>query len=242
MTRNLRQAAILPLAMGLALAACDRSAPPSDKVKDAMEGAVAQVSGSVPQGVAEGLYAPRDECAAIEGAAEFRQRLAAAVADRDADAFAALAAEDIRLDFGGGAGRDMLTSRLTDPEYELWSELETLLEMGCAPGQAGGIVLPWIFAQQLDDGDPYSGMIVTGERVPLRRAADDSAPVLESISWDVVELVGGLRPEEPYQRVRAADDVEGFIATDSLRSLIDYRLLASSRDGRWAINALVAGD
>ncbi len=229
------------LSLPLALAACGNKAP-SERIEETIDEAVETVSGTATPALAEGPYAPRDECGDLEGAAAFRQQIADAVEARDAGGLAALAAEDVKLDFGGATGRILLREWLSDEDHMLWDELDALTGLGCAAGNAGGIVLPWYWAQDIDAVDPMMGMIVTGERVPLHRAASDNSEVLESISWDVVELVGGLRPDDAFQKVRATDGTEGFIATERLRSLIDYRLTAISRDGRWHIVTLLAGD
>ena len=59
---------------------------------------------------------------------------------------------------------------------------------------------------------------------------------------DVVELTDGLQSDAPFQKVRLQDKTEGYIASASLRSLIGYRLIASSRNSKWSITSLVAGD
>jgi hypothetical protein len=190
--------------------------------------------------LAKGKWAPRDECGAVEGAAAFRERLAAAVAARDADALVALAAEDIKLDFGGGEGTAELRSRLDAPDYELWGELDSLMTLGCAANDEGGITIPWYFDQDLGAIDPFTAWLATGQDVPIY-AARDSDRLSGALSWDVVELAE-WDPEQPRQQITLPEGATGFIATDKLRSLIDYRLLASSRNGRWRITSFLAGD
>jgi hypothetical protein len=170
----------------------------------------------------------------------FRQRLALAVQARDAEGVAALAADDVKLDFGGGAGRAELIRRLSDSGGKLWSEMDSLLALGCAKNAQGGITLPWYFEQKIPL-DPYKAMIVTGEDVPLYLGPDPKSQQLATIDWDAVELMEGLKTEDAFQHVKLGDK-EGYIATDRLRSAIDYRLSASSRNGRWRITSLVAGD
>jgi hypothetical protein len=235
--------AALMLASLFTLAACERENAPSDSVKQAAETIVEQVEGSTqPAPRGEGAYAPRDGCAQKPGATEFRRALVAAVKARDAEALAALAAPDVKLDFGGGAGRAELRKRLSDKDAPLWEELDELLALGCAVNEQGGITMPWHFAQEIGGVDPMMGMIVTGEKVPLLDApAEDAKPVAQ-LSWDAVELAGGLQPEAPFQKVTTTDGKSGFVASDKLRSLIDYRIIASSRDGEWSFTTLVAGD
>ena len=236
------RAAILAASL-LALAACERERAPSDSVKQAAETIVKQVDGSAsPAKTAKGAYAPRDECANKPGATEFRRALAAAVEARDAEAVAALAAPDVKLDFGGGAGRDELRRRLSAKDAPLWDELEALLELGCADNRQGGITMPWHFAQDIGGVDPMMGMIVIGENVPLLDAPAEDAKPVAHLSWAAVELTGGLQPAAPYQKVSTVDGETGFVASDKLRSLLGYRMIASSRDGKWSFTTLVAGD
>lgn len=229
-------------AMLLALAACSQEQAPSDKLRNAATELVEQATGTEPPKLADGPWAPRDECAELPGAAAFRESLANAVEARDVDALAALSASDIKLDFGGGSGTGELRARLLNPERSLWDELDDLLALGCAANGQGGLTIPWYFTQDMGDVDPFEGMIVTGEHVPLRAAPDPKADALAEISWDLVTLEGGLHPEERYQKVATADGRKGYIATAKLRSLVDFRLVASSRNGKWSITSLVAGD
>lgn len=217
------------LAAVLVLAACGQESAPAAEASAAPSASPAPL----------GKYAPRDECGALPGAAAFRERLAAAVKSRDAQAVAALAAEDVKLDFGDGAGRGELAARLQRPDGELWTALDELLTLGCAAGDEG-FTLPWYFAQEIDI-DPYGGMIVTGDSVPLLPAPDLSRPPLEMLNWDAVELVAGLDPEKPYQQVRFGRE-QGYVATGRLRSLIDYRLFAERVGDHWEIATLIAGD
>jgi hypothetical protein len=230
--------ALLLLPVLLACVGCSQDDAPSEQVAEAAEEIVAPSPEPAP--FAAGKWAPRDECGSVEGAAAFRERLAVAVQARDPDALAELAAEDIKLDFGGGEGAAELRSRLDSPDYELWDELDALMTLGCAANEEGGITIPWYFAQDLGEIDPYTAWLVIGEDVPIY-AARDGDRRSGALSWDLVE-VADWDPEQPRQPVSLADGVSGFIATEKLRSLIDYRLIASSRNGRWRITTLIAGD
>jgi hypothetical protein len=233
-----RLIAALPLL--LFLSSCDRQEAPADELVKSAEKLVGTKKAE-PQPLAKGPYAPRDTCGDLEGAGAFRRNLAEAVRLRDADAFVALAAEDIKLDFGGGSGRAELRKRLTSDEWNLWRELDELLALGCAVNKQGGLTIPWYFEQKTTGVDPMAGMIVTGEEVPLRSSPEEEGTPLRTISWDVVEI-GSLRPDATYQQVTTTEGEQGFIATDKLRSLIDYRLSATRRNSRWSIVSLVAGD
>lgn len=228
----------------LLLAACNSADAPADTASDSLPSAagsapVAATPSAAP--LAKGRLAPRNACGAIAGAADFRQAVIEAVQLRDADALAALADPDIRLDFGGGSGVAELRKRLADPNLHLWDKLAELLALGCAPSEGGGIVMPWAFGQEIGDTDPYSAMLVTGEDVPVLAEPRAGAKVVAQISWDLVEQTD-LETGAKFQPVALGSGEKGYIASDKLRSLLDYRLLAISRDGRWRITALIAGD
>ncbi|BBC73759.1 conserved hypothetical protein [Altererythrobacter sp. B11] len=227
-------------AAALVLGACSQESAPSDTVEEAAENIVDVAQGDPTETphVAEGPYAPRDECVGLEGADAFRQKLAEVVKARDVDGFAALAASDIKLDFGGGGGTQELRARLSAPDSDLWSQLDKLIKLGCARNAQGGITMPWYFAQDIP-GDAFSNMVVTGEDVPL--LSPQTGKALRQLSWDVVALVDGLHPDAAFQQVKIGENT-GYVATPMLRSVIDYRLIASSRNGKWSITSFIAGD
>jgi hypothetical protein len=228
----------MPLLLGLA--ACNRHNAPSDQLAQSAKQFVGAAT-PTPAPLAEGPYAPRDTCHGVKGADDFRRQLADAVMARDTNAFLVLAADDIKLDFGGGTGRAELKKRLTDKDWKLWNELDQLLKLGCAANEQGGITIPWYFEQHIDKVDATTGMLVTGENVPLLSAPDPKSPPVETISWNVVSLAS-LAPDDPYQSVTTLDGKQGYIATGKLRSLLDYRLRATQRNGKWSIVSLVSGD
>ena len=229
----------LVITLLLACAACSQQDAPVEEIAKAAEEIVDP--GAAGPRLAMGRYAPRDECADIEGAAAFRERLAAAVTARDTEALVALAASDIELDFGGGGGTAQLRALLEQSSGALWQDLAELMELGCAANEQGGITIPWFFEQDLSLADPATAVLVTGEDVPVRERADPEMRPSRTISWDVVDIVA-FDPEAPLQQVSLADETVGYVPTDKLRSLLDYRLIASSRNGRWRITSLIAGD
>ena len=191
-------------------------------------------------------FAPRNDCSRVEGADSFRMTLITAVANRNAAMLLPLFAEDVLLDFGGGGGRETLSQRLTDPEYNLWGELDELLSLGCAKGAEGGIVLPWIWGQELGEDDAFAVLYVTGADVPIYRDAkgDD---VIARVSWGLVGWSAYLEQsvDEEGQRTKIVvpDKRTGFIANNKVRSLVDYRLIVDRKDdGHLQVTAFVAGD
>ena len=194
--------------------------------------------------VTAGHLAPRDGCASLPGAAAFRKALAAAVRRRDAAALAALAADDVTLDFGGTSGPAELRRLMQGAEgAALWRELDALLTLGCAV-EDGDMVLPWFFAQELGgDADP-ARYLVAGANVPLREGPSASAQVTRALSW---VLVRSLEPADAapraYTRVRLdGATATGYVESARLRSQLGYRLGARREGSGWKIAWFLAGD
>ncbi len=197
---------------------------------------------------APGQYAPRDECSAQEGGARFLASLKAAVAARDANAFAALASPGIFLDFGGGGGHEAVLAMLGHGS-EKWSELDRIMALGCAFDEDNGaLVLPWFFNQNLGDADPYSTMVTLGSEVPLRARPSRRGRAKKVLNWQLIHVYE-VEVDDPGYRTVAVIDAnddgandDGYIRIDSLRSQLDYRLRAEKVDGNWRITAFIAGE
>lgn len=243
---NHRRRSFVASLVALALVACSQPNAPADKTGNSVDSKLdepkpAAIETAAPAKVVKGAFAPRDECTDIPGAAAFSRQLAAAVAARDADKLVALAAPDVRLDFGGGAGTTELRARLAEQDRNLWGELDALTQLGCSANAQDSMTLPWLFDQDFGHRDPMMTMIVVGEDVPTYISDDEGAAPSGALSWDAVELVEGLTPGR-LQKVTTGDGKTVFIATDRLRSVIDYRLTALRRDGQWRFTSLIAGD
>ncbi len=243
----------------LLLAACSQSDAPSEELGLAAEELVDSVL-ETPQpgeGAELGPLAPRDDCVNLKGAEDFLAMLQGAIALRDAEVVVALAAEDVKLGFGGNDGADVLHEALTGDDDTLWQALEDVVAMGCAPNSSGGLTMPWYFAQDLQ-GDAFESYIVTTDDGPLHSEPREESPRIAILNWEEVSLrfgedgtmLTGSNPEDPENSwygvrtlpPRGEEPVEGFIRASQLRSVVDYRMLAASRNGRWRIVALLAGD
>jgi hypothetical protein len=196
-----------------------------------------------PVGTMPASYPPKDECAALPGFPAFRDKLGAAVRKRDAAALVVLADPAVRLDFGGGAGRDELRRRLTTSRPELWRKLEDVLQLGCAADD-GLATMPWVFSRMPEDVDPYRAMLVAGDPVIVRVLPSATASPRGELAWALVTPVDGeIDPKARFVEVETSDrSLKGFVAAARLRSLLDYRLVAESQPGGWVITAFLAGD
>ncbi|RPF72335.1 hypothetical protein [Aurantiacibacter spongiae] len=241
-----RVAALLATSALLSLAACDRANPPSEKLERAAEEMVTGEPAAEPVEVLKGPLAPRNDCTDLPGAPAFLAALRTAVEERDADALASLAADDIKLDFGGGAGIATMRQRLAADGGRLWGELERILDLGCAAKGDDSITMPWYFAQETD-ADPATSMLVMGQDVPMYQGPDERSAVIARISWDRATIASGNPGGGEYRRVEWTDpesgeDVSGFVRSDQLRSMLGYRLMAARRNDRWRIVNFLAGD
>lgn len=228
---------LLGLALVVALAGCgsadrDPAAAPSRIAGEPVQ----------PTPVPQGRFEPRNECVELPGAKPFFLALETAVGRRDADLLLRITDARVKLDFGGGGGLQTFRERLADKDGRLWQSLERLTALGCARAANGDMVMPWYFEQDMEGVDPAGSLIVTGKDVPLRQTPAVDAPALESVSWDAVALTDGLDARAPFQKVRTVSGKEGYIASDRLRSPLDYRLRAAPAGDSWRIVSFVAGD
>lgn len=190
-----------------------------------------------------GQYAPRDECSAQDGGAQFLASLKAAVKARDARAVAALSSPDVILDFGGGGGQEAVRERLGKGS-KLWRELDKLLALGCAWDEDNGaLVLPWFFAQDLGDADPFSTHVILGSAVPLREIPQRSAKVRKVLNWQLVHIYEVEVSDPGFAPVAVIDsEWEGHVRLKDLRSQLDYRVRAEKEGGQWRIKSFLAGE
>lgn len=238
----MKRSIALSLALCLSLTACERGKAPSEKLRDSVEQTIVEVTeNAFKEDLQAGPWAPRNECKADEEAKGFLDALRQAVTKRDTQALLSLTATNVKLDFGGGTGHELLQQRLEDAEHPLWDDLERLAGLGCALDDMGNLTLPWIFAQDSKVDDAFTAMLALGEKVPMHETADPASPVVEFVAWDFVTLAGEYS-EDPVLQVRSRAGREGFMARKDLRSLVDYRLMASKGDDGWKIDLLVAGD
>lgn len=234
------------IALGL-LAGCGKEpapvAQPSASAAPVEPSASASIAASEPAAplLKAASYPPRDECKGLPGWADFRTKLEQAVAHRDAETLAGLIDPAIELDFGGGHGVKELRRRLDDKDYKLWDQLTALLPLGCAADESSA-TMPWIFAKAPEDADPYAGMLVLGDAVPAYAKPDAASPALATLNWPVVTVVDNSGSEQPFTKVTLPDSKIAYVESTKLRSLLDYRLIASRAKQGWRITALIAGD
>jgi hypothetical protein len=203
---------------------------------------VALAAGQVPPG----RLPPIDTCRDDAGFIAFRKRLETAVARRDVAALLQLMDDKVRLTFGGRAGKEgfrQLWLARPDEQSKLWAELDEVLELGCARAKdahgADYRAFPSMFVT--GDGLDGYGTWVARPGARLRRAPSLRGRVIARLNWHVLHVDGEWRGGE-WIPVRVRGGPRGYVHRSVARSLIDYRLIAQQRGGRWLITAFIAGD
>jgi hypothetical protein len=188
---------------------------------------------------------PVDEATSDPSLVAFRNELLAAVRKRDAEAVVALADPKIRTSFGGGDGAADFKRSLA--QKGVWEDFESLITQGgkfVGEGPGRSFWAPYVYSAWPDAHDAFASLAVTGENVPLYESADKSSPVIATLSYDIVQRAGDVgRDAGEWQNVKTADGHTGWVEARSVRSPVGYRAgFLKNKDGKWQINALVAGD
>ena len=188
---------------------------------------------------------PVDECSTDASFVAFRTALNEAVDRRDRDALLALVADNIEVDFGGGAGRNHFaqTWELDRPaDSRLWDELGQALRLGCVRDPEGGyFISPSFSAEELENADPFETALAIRPGTEFLAAIAHTGGVVALLDWDVV-TVPDWDFEAPWQRVVLGDGHTGYVRTQDLRSLLDYRAFFGRVNGEWRLVTFIAGD
>ncbi len=198
---------------------------------------------------------PVDEAAKDPSFKAFRDSLIDAVKRKDTQFILSVIAPDIQNDFGGGNGVENFkaTWKLARvSESRLWVELDTILSMGGSFRVEEGkksFWAPYVYSAWPDDfdcGEDAQCFAVTADHVNVRREPTSTAPIIASLSYDIVKS----RTEDPakantpdgWTRIALPGGSTGYVATKFIRSPGDYRAGFAKVKGKWLMTALVAGD
>ncbi|MBM4275238.1 MAG: SH3 domain-containing protein [Deltaproteobacteria bacterium] len=195
---------------------------------------------------------PVDEAAKDPSFLAFREQLLAAVRSRSLDGVLSLTAPDIQNSFGGDDGVENFLKiwRPQAPDSQLWSTLEEILTMGGRFSQdRQEFWAPYVFSAFPDKLDPFQHLAITGKQVEVRVGPRMSAPVMATLSYEVVKLaefkaVVEETPKGPHRwlKIITPQGKVGYVAAKQTRRPLDYRAGFRKMDGRWVMAVLVAGD
>jgi len=183
---------------------------------------------------------PLEQCSGDRSFVQFRSRLKQIVAKRDRTAFLELLAPDVLVNFGGASGRKVFEEEWSfdATEYDnLWSQLENMLQMGCAR-DGGSRIIPSLSMQVEQDFDEEWVVILPGATLYKEAGVPNAKPA--TVPWSVAVVTS--RDSDTMTGVRLADGREGFVSDDRVYEPIGYRMIVEKRGGKWMITAFVAGD
>jgi len=194
-----------------------------------------------PCGAQRARLLPVDQAATQPDFFTFRARLQAAIARRDEAAVVAAADPAIRTSFGDDDGIATLRAKLRDPQDSVWADLATALALGGAFQSPDSFTAPYVFAAWPERFDSFECSAVIGERVRVRASAKPDSAVIATVSYDIVQVLPDQQ-DAAATPVRLPSGVRGFVASQFVRSPIDYRAIFQRTNGQWRLRAFVAGD
>lgn len=180
---------------------------------------------------------------------EFRNRLLRAA--REHDAAFILSILDPRIinssDGEGGVREFKDQWKLDQPEGRLWETLTTILSMGGSFRMNSGrreFCAPYVTSQwpsvvnQLPKGaDPLDYQVITGKNVAFRSEPNLTAPVLKSLSYDIVKVQSA---SSAWLKITTLSGEQGYVLNKYIRSPTDYQACFRKISERWVMTELAA--
>ncbi len=190
-----------------------------------------------------GKARPVDDASRDPVFAAFRDSVLRIVARRDTSALLAIVAPEIKSSFGGDDGIAGFRAhwKLGEADTKLWSVLEDVLRHGGRFGSPDAFWAPWTFQALPDSLDAFEHLMVRDSAVAVHERADSASAVLGLLSYDIVRA-GAYAPESAWRAIKLADGRDGYVASQHIRSAVEYRAGFERRSGRWWLVILVAGD
>ena len=221
----------------------------------AINGQVVPVSPAQLSGVSAVKMLPVDEASKDPSFEDFRQRLRQAASRRDAGFILEIIDPEIWLSFGGHRGVKDFTEKWhpEKSDSEFWRELESILALGgtfetidgqkefCAPY----VTCRW---QELvkdfpELGEAHEYTVVLGKNVNVHSKPSADAPILETLSFNVLKLSQvDANERTQWVEIKTPGGHTGYISAKDVRSPLDYRASFKKVKGRWMLVTFIAGD
>lgn len=207
------------------------------------------VTGSLAQ---ERYVTPVDEAKKDASFFAFRTKLIEAARRHDAKYILSAVDRDIQNGFGGDNGIEEFKKqwKINAADSEFWDEFLPVINSGgnfVKDGNHKLFFAPYIYSSFPGDLDAFSYSVITGNKVNLRSKADANAPVLASLSYNIVEILGSVKDKKDKKKaawyeVKTLGGKRGFVKAEFVRSPIDYRAGFEKKGGKWKMTAFIAGD
>jgi len=202
---------------------------------------------------AEAKLYPVDDGPKDSSFLEFRQKLTNAAKVRDLAFVLSVLEPTVVNSFGGSEGiegfKEIWSPEKTDTK--LWETLLLILAMGGSytPSEPEPqFWAPYVFSRWPSDFDSFEHAAILAEKVRVRSRPDPKAPVVATLSFDIVKfadqswLPAAEAGQNAWVKIVTLAGVEGLVSSRYVRSPIDYRIGFVKKNGKWLIKVFVAGD
>jgi hypothetical protein len=196
----------------------------------------------------------REQLCLIDDAAKdasllaFRSTLRDIVARKDAKGLTAVLADNIRVGFDSprGVQEFVRVHTPTDPNSEVWRDLDSILSLGGSFLGPDVFCAPYVRCPGPKTIDSEQFVVVLGGKVPAHAAPLSESAVIEWLSCDVLPLDGDNVPENPSDSAPGWIAVYlgpswGFVQEEKVRRVGDWYFHATRIKGRWLLTTFLAG-
>lgn len=181
----------------------------------------------------------------------FRDSTLIALARKDTTFLYGILSPDIRTSFGadGGIADFRRMWAMDDPDTRVWSDLARVLRMGGAFAPDSTFMAPYVYAVWPDSLDAFEFVAVTSPRAIVRSAPDNHAGTIGIASYSILGLAEwrgmpetAAEPDTSWAGVVLPDGRTGWLKAEDVHSPVGWRAIFTRSDGRWRMDAFVAGD
>lgn len=184
----------------------------------------------------------------------FREQLFAAIKNRDSKFILNSLDPNITVSFdicGEGVKCFREYWQLNQPNNsQLWNTLSDVLALGGSFETSGGekyFCAPYVFSDfpAKVNGEELMGVheyaAIVGQKVNVRSRPNLNAPIITSLSYDIVKLDQSSNTNsQGWFKILAP--TSGYVSSKFVRTPFDYRACFKKSKGKWVMTALVAGD
>jgi hypothetical protein len=187
---------------------------------------------------------PVDEASSRPDFFSFRAQLQRAIARHDTAALLAVVHPQIRNSFGDNDGIDEFRRMwsIGAADSGIWDVLGTVLGLGGSFQDDDTFAAPYVFSRWPANVDSFEHVAVIGTDVRIRAQPNTGAPVIATMSFAILPVARLDVEVEGWTAVRVDGNRIGYIASQFVRSPVDYRAIFRYEGRQWKLVTLVAGD
>lgn len=196
---------------------------------------------------------PVDEAEKDPSFVIFRDKLLKAIQKRDIKFVLSIVDKNIKNGFGGedGIANFKKNWKVYNRNSELWKELEIVLTHGGTFDKQNkrSFFAPYLFTTFPEEIDAFEYQAIFGNNVNLRAKPDANAPIIASLSYNIVKTdwensvkLPNNENEFLWLKVETLGGKKGYVKPEFVRSSIDYRAGFDKIRGRWIMTFFLAGD